>query len=99
MKVSFIGLGAMGFPMAGYLAKAGHEVTVFNRSRQKALDWVQQFGGRSAETPAAAAVGCDFVMSCVGNDADLRQVTVGPEAAFSSMRPGAVFVDHTTASA
>jgi 3-hydroxyisobutyrate dehydrogenase len=99
VKVSFIGLGAMGYPMAGHLSNAGHEVTVFNRSRQRAMDWVRKFGGRSAQTPAAAADESDCVISCVGNDADLREITIGPEGAFGSMRHGAVFVDHTTASA
>jgi 3-hydroxyisobutyrate dehydrogenase len=98
-KVAFIGLGAMGFPMAGYLAKAGHEVTVFNRNRAKVADWAQRFGGGSAESPAKAAQGCDFVMSCVGNDDDLLRITVDSDGAFETMRPGAVYVDHTTASA
>jgi 3-hydroxyisobutyrate dehydrogenase len=99
-KVAFIGLGVMGFPMAGHLAaKGGHEVTVYNRNAAKAQAWVEKFGGKSASTPKAAAEGQDFVMACVGNDDDLRSVTIGPDGAFSGMTKGAVFVDHTTASA
>ena len=100
MKVAFLGLGVMGFPMAGHLArKGGHEVTVFNRTSSKAEAWVEQHGGVSAKTPATAAEGQDMVFACVGNDDDLRQVTTGPDGAFSTMGKGAVFVDHTTASA
>lgn len=99
-KVAFIGLGVMGFPMAGHLAtKGGHEVTVYNRNAAKAKAWVEKFGGKSAPTPKAAAEGQDFVMACVGNDDDLRSVTIGPDGAFAGMTRGAVFVDHTTASA
>jgi 3-hydroxyisobutyrate dehydrogenase len=98
-KVSFLGLGVMGYPMAGYLAKAGHDVTVFNRTAAKAGQWVAEYGGRSAPTPAAAADGCDFVFCCVGNDDDLRAVTTAAEGAFATMAPNAVFVDHTTTSA
>jgi len=99
-KVAFIGLGVMGFPMAGHLAtKGGHEVTVYNRNAAKAKAWVEKFGGKSAPTPKAAAEGQDFVMACVGNDNDLRAVTTGPDGAFSGMGKGKVFVDHTTASA
>src|SRR5579885_2994435 len=99
-KVAFLGLGVMGYPMAGHLkTKGGHDVTVYNRTAAKAEKWVKQFGGRSAPTPRAAAQGQDFVMACVGNDDDLRQVTLGPEGAFAAMSKGAVFVDHTTASA
>jgi 3-hydroxyisobutyrate dehydrogenase len=99
-KVAFLGLGVMGYPMAAHLArKGGHEVTVYNRTAAKAQAWIAQHGGRSAATPQEAAKGQDFVMACVGNDDDLRQVTLGPEGAFSGMRQGAVFVDHTTASA
>jgi 3-hydroxyisobutyrate dehydrogenase len=99
-KVAFIGLGVMGFPMAGHLkVKGGHEVTVYNRTQSKAQDWAAKFGGRAAKTPKEAAQGQDFVFACVGNDDDLRQVTVGPEGAFAGMSKGAVFVDHTTASA
>ena len=99
-KVAFIGLGVMGFPMAGHLAaKGGHEVTVYNRNSAKAANWADKFKGKTAATPKAAAEGQDFVMACVGNDDDLRAVTVGKDGAFSGMAKGAVFVDHTTASA
>jgi 3-hydroxyisobutyrate dehydrogenase len=99
-KVAWIGLGVMGFPMAGHLkTRGGHDVVVFNRTRQKAEDWVTRFGGLLAETPAAAAQNADFVFTCVGNDDDLRAVTLGPDGAFASLAPGAVYVDHTTASA
>src|ERR1700704_3042623 len=99
-KVAFIGLGVMGFPMAGHLAaKGGHEVTVYNRTPAKAKAWAEKFGGRAAPTPKAAAEGQDFVMSCVGNDDDLRAVTLGADGAFAGMKKGATFVDHTTASA
>jgi 3-hydroxyisobutyrate dehydrogenase len=99
-KVAFLGLGVMGFPMAGHLAtKGGHEVTVYNRTAAKSKAWTEKFGGRAAATPKAAAEGQDFVMACVGNDDDLRAVTVGADGAFSAMKSGAIFVDHTTASA
>jgi 3-hydroxyisobutyrate dehydrogenase len=98
-KVAFIGLGIMGYPMAGYLAKAGHAVTVFNRTAAKAERWAAEFGGATAPSPAAAADGADFVFSCVGNDEDLRSVTMGEGGAFEGLQPGAVFVDHTTTSA
>jgi 3-hydroxyisobutyrate dehydrogenase len=98
-KVSFIGLGIMGYPMAGYLAKAGHTVTVFNRTMARAERWVAEFGGAAATSPAAAAEGADFVFCCVGNDDDLRSVTMREGGAFEGMQPGAVFVDHTTTSA
>lgn len=99
-KVAFLGLGVMGYPMAGHLKnKGGHEVTVYNRTTAKAERWVQQHGGRLARTPREAAEGQDFVMMCVGNDDDVREVALGPEGAFHAMRRGAVFVDHTTASA
>ncbi|MBI5113142.1 MAG: NAD(P)-dependent oxidoreductase [Rhodovulum sp.] len=99
-KVAFIGLGVMGYPMAGHLvAKGGHAVTVYNRSADKAARWVAQHGGRAAATPREAAAGQDVVMACVGNDDDLRQVTLGPDGAFAGMAAGTVFVDHTTASA
>jgi 3-hydroxyisobutyrate dehydrogenase len=97
--VAFIGLGVMGYPMAGYLAKAGHRVTVYNRTVATAQKWVAEYGGTAATTPEAAAQGADFVFCCVGNDDDLRSVTTGPEGAFTDMKPGAVFVDHTTTSA
>ena len=99
-KVAFLGLGVMGYPMAGHLkTKGGHEVTVYNRTAAKAEKWVAQYGGKSAPTPKAAAQGQDFVMACVGNDNDLREVTLGPHGAFQAMSKGAIFVDHTTASA
>ena len=98
-KVAFLGLGVMGFPMAGHLVAKGHDVTVYNRSPAKAVAWAAKHKGRSAATPAEAAKGAEFVMACVGNDDDLRQVCVGPDGAFAGMTPGAVFVDHTTVSA
>jgi 3-hydroxyisobutyrate dehydrogenase len=99
-KVAFLGLGVMGFPMAGHLvAKGGHEVTVYNRTPAKAQAWAEKFKGKTAPTPKAAAEGQDFVMSCVGNDNDLRAVTIGADGAFAGVKAGAVFVDHTTASA
>jgi 3-hydroxyisobutyrate dehydrogenase len=99
-KVAFLGLGVMGYPMAGHLKnKGGHEVTVYNRTAAKAEKWVKQYGGRSAPTPKEAAQGQDFVMACVGNDNDLREVTLGPNGCLQSMGKGTVFVDHTTASA
>jgi len=98
-KVSFIGLGVMGYPMAGYLAKAGHEVTVYNRTATTAKRWIDEYPGAAATTPEAAAQGADFVFCCVGNDDDLRAVTVGEAGAFAGMKPGSVFIDHTTTSA
>jgi 3-hydroxyisobutyrate dehydrogenase len=99
-KVAFLGLGVMGYPMAAHLrSKGGHEVTVYNRTAAKAQKWVSQHGGRSAPTPKAAAQGQDLVMCCVGNDLDLREVTLGPDGAYRGMSKGALFVDHTTASA
>jgi 3-hydroxyisobutyrate dehydrogenase len=98
-KVAFLGLGVMGYPMAGHLVKAGHEVTVYNRTAAKAEAWVKEYGGASAPTPGEAAAGADFVMACVGNDDDLRQVCLGEGGAFAGMKPGARFVDHTTVSA
>ncbi|MEY8117982.1 NAD(P)-dependent oxidoreductase [Falsihalocynthiibacter sp. BN13B15] len=98
-KITFLGLGVMGYPMAGHLAAAGHEVTVFNRTTAKAEAWAKQHGGNFAPTPAHAAKGADFVISCVGNDDDLRAVCTGPDGAFQSMAEGAIFVDHTTVSA
>jgi 3-hydroxyisobutyrate dehydrogenase-like beta-hydroxyacid dehydrogenase len=98
-KVAFLGLGVMGFPMAGHLALAGHRVTVYNRSAGKREAWCKEFGGAAAPTPREAAAGCDFVFCCVGNDDDLRAVVLGEQGAFAGMKPGAVFVDHTTASA
>lgn len=98
-RVAFLGLGVMGFPMAGHLAAAGHEVAVYNRTAAKAAAWVAQHGGRAAPTPREAAAGAEFVMACVGNDDDLRQVCLGDDGAFAGMAPGARFVDHTTVSA
>ncbi|MEM1234983.1 MAG: NAD(P)-dependent oxidoreductase [Pseudomonadota bacterium] len=98
-KVAFLGLGVMGYPMAGHLQKAGHAVTVYNRTAAKAEGWVAEYGGSSAPTPAAAAEGQDFVMACVGNDDDLREVCLGEDGALATLGPDAIFVDHTTVSA
>lgn len=98
-NVAFLGLGVMGFPMAGHLALAGHQVTVYNRSPAKAQAWADEFKGRTAATPREAAAGADIVFCCVGNDDDLRSVVLGPNGAFAGMGKDAVFVDHTTASA
>jgi 3-hydroxyisobutyrate dehydrogenase len=98
-KVAFLGLGVMGYPMAGHLQAAGHDVTVFNRTTAKAEAWVTQHGGALGVTPAVAVQDADFVMSCVGNDDDLRQVCLGDNGAFGAMKQGAIFVDHTTVSA
>ncbi len=99
-KVAFVGLGVMGYPMAGHLTtKAGHEVTVFNRTAAKADKWVAQYGGKGAPTPKTAAEGQDFIMACVGNDNDVREVMLGSDGIFAGARKGAIVVDHTTASA
>ena len=98
-KLAFLGLGVMGYPMAGHLARAGHSVTVYNRTPAKAAKWVEQHGGGSAPTPAAAAAGADIVLMCVGNDDDVRAVASGKDGALGAMAPGTLFVDHTTASA
>jgi 3-hydroxyisobutyrate dehydrogenase-like beta-hydroxyacid dehydrogenase len=98
-KVAFLGLGVMGYPMAGHLAAKGHDVTVYNRNPAKAQAWVAEHKGKSAATPREAAKGAEFVMACVGNDDDLRSVCTGPDGAFIGMTPGSVFVDHTTVSA
>jgi 3-hydroxyisobutyrate dehydrogenase-like beta-hydroxyacid dehydrogenase len=98
-RVAFLGLGVMGYPMAGHLARAGHRVTVFNRTATKAEAWVQEYGGTAGATPRAAVAEAELVFACVGNDADLRSVVLGDDGAFAGMKPGAVFVDHTTASA
>jgi 3-hydroxyisobutyrate dehydrogenase len=98
-RVAFLGLGVMGFPMAGHLARAGHQVTVYNRSAAKAEAWCAQYGGTRAATPAEAVAQAEFVVACVGNDDDLRSVVLGEQGAFAGMPPGAVLVDHTTASA
>ena len=107
-RVAFLGLGVMGYPMAGHLARAGHSVTVYNRTAPKAAAWVKEYGGASAPTPREAAAGADFVFACVGNDDDLRSVVLGADlgggqraadGALAGMKAGAVVVDHTTASA
>ncbi|SMH55311.1 NAD(P)-dependent oxidoreductase [Maritimibacter sp. HL-12] len=98
-KCAFLGLGVMGYPMAGHLAAKGHEVVVYNRTAAKAVAWVAEHGGAMAETPRAAAAGAEFVMACVGNDEDLRSICLGDAGAFAGMAKGAVFVDHTTVSA
>src|SRR5450631_2123206 len=98
-RVAFLGLGVMGYPMAGHLKKKGHEVTVYNRTAARAEKWVAEFGGRLAPTPREAARNQEFVFACVGNDDDLRAVAAGPLGAFESLEKAAVFVDHTTASA
>ena len=97
--VAFLGLGVMGHPMAGHLARAGHRTTVYNRTAAKAAAWAAEYGGRHAATPREAAQGADIVFACVGNDDDLRSVVLGADGAFAGMKPGAIFVDHTTASA
>ncbi len=98
-KLAFIGLGVMGYPMAGHLAKAGHDVTVYNRTTAKAETWANEYGGSFEDTPAKAAEGCDMVFACVGNDNDLRSVVFGEDGILAGMDEGAIFVDHTTASA
>ena len=98
-KVAFLGLGVMGFPMAGHLALAGHQVTVYNRSAEKREAWTKEFKGQAAATPREAVAGCELVFCCVGNDDDLRSVVLGDNGAFAGMQKGAIFVDHTTASA
>lgn len=98
-KCAFIGLGVMGYPMAGHLQKAGHDVTVYNRTAAKAEKWVSEYGGASAATPAEAAKGAEFVFSCVGNDDDLRSVTTGSDGILSTMESGSILIDNTTASA
>ena len=99
MKTSFLGLGVMGFPMAGHLKKGGHDVTVYNRTAAKAQKWVETHGGKAAGTPAEAAKSADIVFSCVGNDDDLRSIALGEQGVFAGMSKGAIYVDHTTASA
>jgi 3-hydroxyisobutyrate dehydrogenase-like beta-hydroxyacid dehydrogenase len=98
-KLAFLGLGVMGFPMAGHLARAGHSVIVYNRTQAKAAQWVEKYGGTSAQTPAAAAAAAALVMMCVGNDEDVRAVALGTDGAVAAMRKGSILVDHTTASA
>ncbi len=98
-KVSFIGLGTMGYPMAGYISKAGHNVTVFNRTKSKAEKWLKTYSGKMSETPAEAAKDSDFVFTCVGNDNDLKEITFGKNGIFKSIKKGSVYIDNTTASA
>jgi 3-hydroxyisobutyrate dehydrogenase-like beta-hydroxyacid dehydrogenase len=98
-KVSFIGLGVMGYPMAGFISKAGHDVTVFNRTKAKAEKWVKEYKGKAANTPAEAAKESDFIFTCVGNDDDLREVSIGKDGLFKSAKKDSVYVDNTTASA
>ena len=98
-KVSFIGLGVMGYPMAGYISKAGHNVTVYNRTKSKAEKWIKEYKGKLAETPEEAAKESDFVFSCVGNDDDLKEVSIGKKGIFNSIKKGSVYIDNTTASA
>ncbi|WP_299324472.1 NAD(P)-dependent oxidoreductase [Parasphingopyxis sp.] len=98
-KIAFLGLGVMGAPMAGHLLKVDHEVTVYNRTATKAADWVAQHGGRNADSPAEAADGVDAVIACVGADADVEAVTIGPDGAFDAMHEGTLWIDHTTVSA
>jgi 3-hydroxyisobutyrate dehydrogenase len=98
-NVAFIGLGVMGFPMAGYISKGGHNVTVYNRTASKADKWLSEYKGQKADTPAKAAAGADFIFTCVGNDKDLREVTFGETGIFKTIKKGAVYIDNTTASA
>ena len=98
-KVSFIGLGVMGYPMAGYISKAGHDVTVYNRTKAKAEKWAKEYKGNVADTPMDAAKDSDFIFTCVGNDNDLREVTLGEKGLFKSAKKGSVYIDNTTASA
>src|SRR5690606_32694687 len=99
VKVGFLGLGVMGFPMAGHLAKAGYEVSVYNRTSSRVQQWQEKYPGQAASSPAELAQHCDLVFSCVGNDRDIEEVTLGPQGAFQTMGPGSLFVDHTTTSA
>ena len=98
-KVSFIGLGVMGFPMAGYISKAGHDVTVYNRTKTKAEKWIKENKGKLADTPMDAAKDSDFIFTCVGNDNDLKEVTLGEKGLFKSAKKGSIYIDNTTASA
>jgi len=98
-KVSFVGLGVMGFPMAGHISKAGHNVTVYNRTKSKAEKWVKQYKGKIADTPEEAAKDSDFIFTCVGNDEDLKEVTIGKKGIFNSIKKGSIYIDNTTASA
>ena len=98
-KVSFIGLGVMGYPMAGYISKAGHNVTVYNRTKSKAEKWIKNYKGKIAETPEEAAKDSDFVFSCVGNDDDLKEIAIGKKGIFNTIKKDSVYIDNTTASA
>ena len=98
-KIAFLGLGVMGYPMAGHIAAVGHEVTVYNRTTSRAEAWVAEHGGSHAPTPAAAAAGADIVLSCVGDDPDVLQVALGPDGAIPAMREGAIYIDNSTVSA
>ena len=98
-NVAFIGLGVMGYPMAGYISKGGHNVTVFNRTKSKAEKWIKDYKGKMAETPAEAAKGAEYIFTCVGNDNDLREVTFGDNGVFKTIKEGSVYIDNTTASA
>jgi len=98
-KVAFIGLGVMGYPMAGYISKGGHDVTVYNRTKAKAEKWIKEYKGKTADAPMDAAKDCDYIFTCVGNDNDLREVTFGDKGAFKTIKKGAVYIDNTTASA
>ena len=98
-KVAFIGLGVMGYPMAGYISKAGHDVTVYNRTKSKAEKWIGEYKGKTAETPMDAAKDCDFVFTCVGNDNDLEEVSTGKQGIYNTIKKGAIHIDNTTASA
>ena len=98
-NVAFIGLGVMGYPMAGYISKGGHNVTVFNRTKLKAEKWIKEYKGKLAETPAEAAKDAEYIFTCVGNDNDLREVTFGDKGAFKSIKKGSIYIDNTTASA
>src|SRR5512134_2633699 len=98
-NVAFLGMGVMGFPMAGWLARKGHSVTVYNRTASKAERWCTQYSGKAAATPAAAAQGAEIVFSCVGDDPDLREIALGTGGAIAAIKSGAIYVDHTTASA
>ena len=98
-KVAFIGLGVMGYPMSGYISKAGHNVTVFNRTTSKADKWLKEYKGAKADTPAKASENADFVFTCVGNDNDLREVTFGDNGLFKTIKEGSIYIDNTTAAA
>ena len=98
-NVAFIGLGVMGYPMAGYISKAGHNVTVFNRTKSKAEKWIGEYKGKMANTPAEAADGADFIFTCVGNDDDLREVATGENGLFNTAKAGSIFIDNSTVSA